>query len=405
MSASERRTLSSRIPELSSVVRQLECAGAGSAIPLLHVEFCDLDSRRTSAGLRKFRAACKQATAAALKAAVGSILRQNDLVAAGRGGQWFIAVLIGRDIRAKDAGTIDADLGLAAERLRQNVQTALHALVAGNAAGSRVAVRCGWNIFEPASAADGDVREALRHAIRGAALVGRVEERRALVLSAVTHELRTPLTSIIGYTERLQSDTTTSKQRSHWLAIIAEEARRLHRLTEGLIDVGAWSAGGLHLRLVSCALRPIADAALQTVADRASEKKVRLTISGDARAQVDRDRVLQILINVLDNALRHTPPGARIAVRLSRNGALAKVEVCDGGPGFSNETRLAGATPFSAGSNGKTGLGLAIADVLVKAHGGRLKLGAGNGNGGLVSVTLPLEKGANRRVAGANTRL
>ncbi|MDQ6779795.1 MAG: ATP-binding protein [Candidatus Eremiobacteraeota bacterium] len=405
MSASERRTLASRIPELSSVARQLQRTRAGSAIPLLYVEFCNLDSRRTSAGVRKFRAACKQATAAALKAAVGSILRQNDLVAAGRGGQWFIAVLIGRDIRAKDAGTIDADLGLAAERLRQNVQTALHALVAGNAAGPRVAVRCGWNVFEPASAADSDVREALRHAIRGAALVGRVEERRALVLSAVTHELRTPLTSIIGYTERLQSGTTTLTQRAHWLAIIAEEARRLHRLTEGLIDVGAWSAGGLHLRLARCALRPIADAALKSLADRARDKKVRLTISGDAIARVDRDRVLQILINLLDNALRHTPPGARIGVRVSRNGALALIEVRDGGPGFSSEARSAGATPFSAGSNGKTGLGLAIADVLVKAHGGRLKLGGSNGSGGLVSVTLPLEKAANIRVAGANTRL
>ncbi|HLW38020.1 MAG TPA: HAMP domain-containing sensor histidine kinase, partial [Candidatus Eremiobacteraceae bacterium] len=282
------------------------------------------------------------------------------------------------------------------------IQRELHRLSGENAA--RVVVRCGWNVFEPALA--GDVLEGLRHAIRGAALVARVEERRALVLSAVTHELRTPLTSIIGFSERLQTERATRGQQARWLGTIAEEARRLHRLADGLIDIGAWSAGGLKLRLAACSLRSVANDAARVIAERAKQRGVPIIVAGRARVIADRDRLFQVVINLLENALRHTPGGRSIRVHIRGSRRQATLTIRDGGPGFSAAERAAAGTPFSAGPEGKTGLGLAIARILIEAHGGELRLGGGKAQGGLVSVTLPLEQNAApRRVAGANIRL
>lgn len=407
MTAPERRALASRIPGLAAIAPQLQRAARRSrAIPLLYVEFVDLDE--SNAKPAAFRAACKQATAAALKSSLGTVLRRHDLVAAGRGGRWFIAALTGRQLRSGSARSLDADLGLAAERLRLALHTALQHLGTGSLPVGRVGVRCGWNVLEPARA--DEVLGALRHAIRGAALVARVEERRALVLAAVTHELRTPLTAIIGFTERLQAARVSPAQRSHWLGMVAAEGRRLHRLIDGLIDVGAWNAGGLQLRPMPCAVQSVVRRAVTALAPEARRRSVRLRVSGAARASIDPERLLQILINLLDNAVRHSPSGKQVDTQIRTDGSHVIICVRDSGPGFSRAQRAAVGAPFRAGTNGKTGLGLAISKILAEAHGGYLELG-NRASGGSVSVVLPLERpdpaGRDHRNvrAGANRRL
>jgi signal transduction histidine kinase len=383
----ERRAWDSRLPELTSLSDKL-CAfsRAGRALPLLFIEFSHIGPRaqRSAAG---FERACKQAIAATLKAAVGTQLRKHDLVASGAGGHWFIVLLTGSSARRTQ--TADADIGAAAERLRRTVQQAVSRPDGDRArAATRVGVRCGWNVLEPV-----DVHrplEALRHAIRGAALVGRVEARRAIMLAAVTHELRTPLTAIIGFAERLcDPEATNARQRLRYASIIGAEGRRLQRLSEGLIDAGAWTAGGLQLHLQRRDLRPIADAAVTAVKDRAEKRSLKIIVEGNASAQVDRDRLLQILTNLLDNALRHSPEGASIKLRLGARRDGCFISVTDQGRGFSLRARRALGMPFGATADGGTGLGLAISNILVEAHGGALALG-GRGGGGRVTVSLPV---------------
>jgi signal transduction histidine kinase len=356
-------------------------------LPLLYVEFSH-DERARRTRVRSLHAAYKQATAAALKSSVGSILRRGDLVAAGAGRQWFVALLTARAPERKTFVS-DADLGVAAERLRQAVQRSLAQVQSerGNhEARPRVTVRCGWNVLEPVDPKR--PLEALRHAVRGAAVVARVEESRAGVLAAITHELRTPLTSIIGFADRLSSATLTNRARKRYLDIITEESNRLYRLTEGLIDIGAGLSGNLQLRMETHDLELLVQRAIEAVADVATRKKIAIRVSGGAAVVCDRDRFLQVLINLLDNAVRHSPERSRIDVSIQKSGKLCKLTVSDRGPGFAPSMRRAVWRPFERGPDGKVGLGLAISRILVEGHGGKVEIG-GARSGGRVSVTLP----------------
>ena len=171
------------MPDLCDVAGRLaSLARSRPAVPLLYIEFANAEGTKT-ASARKLQAQHKQAIAAALKASLGTVLRKEDLAAAGTGAQWFIALLIARARRRK-ALIADADLGVAAQRLRRTVERALAAMRGrvGRATTVRQeghAVRCGWTVLE----LDGQSPlAALRQAVRGAAVVSRVEERRATVL-------------------------------------------------------------------------------------------------------------------------------------------------------------------------------------------------------------------------------
>lgn len=167
---------------------------------------------------------------------------------------------------------------------------------------------------------------------------------------------------------------------------------RLHRLAEGLIDVGSWSAGHLRLRTEPQSLAAIAGEASRAVADHAAKKQVTIEVSGDACAQVDHDRCLQIFINLLDNAVRYSPSGGGVDVILKQRGHECNAAVADKGPGFPPSIRLAGGKAFTAGRNGKVGLGLAIARLLVEAHSGTLSISKRR-RGSMVSITFPAGNG------------
>jgi len=386
----DRRHKPSRLPDLAALAAKLRTfAVRQRALPLLYIEFSARGPDTGAAALRR-AATYKQATARALKASVGSVLRKGDLVAAGSGGKWFIALLSARPPGTSPQSS-DVDLGVAAERLRLAVQRELARVqepVAGKATSAqRVRVRSGWNVLEPSE----NPLEALRHAVRGAALVARIEERRATVLAAVTHELRTPLTAIIGFAERLQAQPAAPR-RARYLDIIIDESKRLQRLAEGLIDIGSWTAGSLRLNCEEQTLRAIAQAAAQTAAERAAAKRVKILVRGDAAALIDHDRCLQICINLIDNAVRYSPQGGCVTVNLNGTSRVSTLSVADEGPGFSAPTRRTAGTAFGAGADGKVGLGLAIAKVLVLAHGGAMSIQKSATGGGMVSVTFPRRK-------------
>jgi signal transduction histidine kinase len=318
----------------------------------------------------------RRAIAAALKRALGTVLRKGDLVAAGPGAHWFVALLAARARRSK-VEISDADLGFAAERMRRTAALAL---------GSREAprVRCGWSVAE----LDGTpVVRSLAQSIRGAAVVARLEERRAVTLAALTHELRTPLTAIIGFAERLSEGDLDAERRLRALAIIVEEARRLARLTDELIDLGAWTAGHLRLRRSPCDLRALLTQAADALEQRAARKNVRVVVAGGGvtKLQVDKDRCLQVLVNLIDNAVRYAPAGSTVRATVDRTPSGGRIVISDNGPGFTRSARRALGRPFSAGADGRSGLGLAISKMIVDAHGGSLDVLPGRGGRVVVS--------------------
>ncbi|HEV2907944.1 MAG TPA: histidine kinase dimerization/phospho-acceptor domain-containing protein, partial [Candidatus Eremiobacteraceae bacterium] len=342
----ERRTAGSRIGELRSLgAPLLDLAATRRSAPLLYLELTGVD-RVPAKRRRALLSACKREVATALRGSVGSVLRRNDRVAAGSGARWFVALLVDRAVDAPARGSVnDADLGLIAGRLQAMVRSQLSALARRNGNTGEIGVIAGWTVIDPVSA-DRPL-DGLRQAIRGAAVVARVEAQRAHVLAAVTHELRTPLTAILGYAERLRDETDLDAvQRRQYGAIVAQEARRLHRLVETLIDAGAWTAGRLALAARPHSLRALARAAWASLAGTVPARRVRFTVRGDATPVVDAERIQQVFINLLDNAVRHSPAGGRVHMRIATRAGVTTINVEDEGAGFSKRAAAALGTPF-----------------------------------------------------------
>lgn len=369
-------------------------AHARRVAPLLYFELEGIAANADS----RIRGAARAAVARALHAAVGVSLRRDDLVVTGPAGRWFAALLLDRAVSAvARAAVSDADLGVVTGRLRAAIQASIDAAFTSNGhrtappvPTSPISVRAGWTIIEPRDA-HRPLAE-LRHALRGAAVVARVEERRALVLAAVTHELRTPLTSIVGFAEQLRDGALKDARKAkRSIAVITDEARRLSRLVDGLIDAGAWQAGRLVLRRRRSDLRAVALKAAKLLGEQARARRVRVVVRGRATADVDPDRLLQMCFNVIDNAVRHAR--SRVAVNVTRRRDGTDVTVTDDGSGFDPAMGGRLGTPFGVGTNGRVGLGLAIASMLAAAHGGAIVFGARRGGGASVGIKLPRASG------------
>jgi signal transduction histidine kinase len=203
------------------------------------------------------------------------------------------------------------------------------------------------------------------------------------VVATVSHELRTPLTSIRGFVELLIDTTGTSldDEQIRMLKTIDRNSSQLLAVTEDLLDD---SSRGLHLRVqfVDTDLCVLAAEAIELMAATAQGKNVRLSLAADHPVFVhgDASRLHQLLANLLSNALKFSPEGGQVEVRVRGLTTLATLEVLDLGPGvppeerdqlFERFYRLASTT--DPGIPG-TGLGLAIAKTVVEAHKGTIEI-------------------------------
>ncbi|WP_117238430.1 sensor histidine kinase [Thermus sediminis] len=207
------------------------------------------------------------------------------------------------------------------------------------------------------------------------------------VLAAVSHELKTPLTSVRALAEILEAHhDLPEEERRRFTALLSKEAARLSRLVEEVLAYARLQAG-LPLRLQATDLRALAEEALALVQPLAQEKRVIMEVHlEEARALTDRDRVLQVLLNLLQNALRHAQ--SRVCLELRHEGKEALFRVQDDGPGVPEDLRPWVFEPFQSFAGG-TGLGLYLARRLVEALGGRIFLE--KGEGASFAFTLPLE--------------
>jgi PAS domain S-box-containing protein len=241
----------------------------------------------------------------------------------------------------------------------------------------------------------------------GAVLIFRdITERRRLqrtkdeFLAMVSHELRTPLTSILGWAAIMRSRRLRSEETSHALEVIERNARAEAALVESLLDLSRLNAGKLkpeseRMNLTSVvvtaadSLKPSADArGINLDAEVPPEP---LFIVGDGA------RLQQVFSNLISNAIKFTPSGGRIHVRLSRKDSRAVIQVADNGEGISLEflphvfDRFRQAESATARAHGGLGLGLAIVRELVQAHGGTVTAESpGKGRGSTFTVTLPI---------------
>jgi two-component system phosphate regulon sensor histidine kinase PhoR len=227
----------------------------------------------------------------------------------------------------------------------------------------------------------------------------RLEQVRTEFIANVSHELRTPLTAIQGYLETLLGGALEEREHARRFVEIAfRHTERLGRLLNDLTDLSNIELGKVSLRLAPTPLRPLVDAGLELVAARARDGGVTLHAEVDPAiaVQADHDRLLQILINLVDNSVKYTPAGGRVTVRARAAGdGRVELGVSDTGIGIPRADlpriteRFYRVDKARSRELGGTGLGLAIVKHLVLAHGGDLAIESEEGRGTTVRVLLP----------------
>ena len=225
------------------------------------------------------------------------------------------------------------------------------------------------------------------------------ERARRDFVSVVSHELRTPLTSIRASLELIESGRfgTLPPQVGRLVGIAAKNTDRLVRLAGDVVDLHQMRRGRLHLRLDKITLPEIVDQAVQAVQDVAERAAVPIDVSCTelAHLHVDADRLVQVVTNLLVNALRVSPRGEPVSVTCGLTGMRAELAVRDHGPGIPQGQLDEIFEPFvqfempNQRLTGSAGIGLAIANGIVEAHGGRLHARPAAGGGSVFEVSLP----------------
>jgi signal transduction histidine kinase len=216
----------------------------------------------------------------------------------------------------------------------------------------------------------------------------------------VSHELRTPLTAVKGTIETLRDGAVDDAEvRDRFLETIENETDRLIRLVNDLLILSRADSEALNLRRESVSLAQLVAGVVDRLASRAEAHGVVLQVQADAGsplAWADPDRVEQVLVNLLDNAVKYSHPGGTVTISVSAaQDQTALVQVRDEGIGIrADDLPRVGGRFFRADkarsrTEGGSGLGLAIAEALVHAHGGHLWLESQEGVGTTVSFTLP----------------
>ena len=231
----------------------------------------------------------------------------------------------------------------------------------------------------------------------------RLEQVRTEFVANVSHELRTPLTAIQGYLETLLDGALEEPQHARkFLEIVFRHTERLGRLTDDLTDLSNIELGRISLRIEPTDLTEVTESALAIIQPRAGSGRV--TVKANLPADMpevlaDRDRLAQILINLVDNAVKYTPAGGHVWVEAQRlSSGMVEVAVRDTGVGVPKADlprlteRFYRVDKARSRELGGTGLGLAIVKHLVLAHGGDLGIESELWKGTTVRFTLPTGK-------------
>ena len=227
-----------------------------------------------------------------------------------------------------------------------------------------------------------------------------VESNRRRLLADLGHEARTPITVLDGHLEAIEDGIITPDEEV--VALLREQTRRLSRLTEDINAISAAEEGQLRLapeRMDTRDLVALADRAVRMAFDAKGVQLIVPPVPAGLPILVDPERLVQVLVNLLQNALRHNRPGSSVRLRAgrARRSATVQIAVSDDGDGilavhlphiFERFYRVDTARDRDAGG---TGIGLAIAKAIVESHGGEIHAAsAGAGRGAVFTVTLPV---------------
>jgi signal transduction histidine kinase len=230
----------------------------------------------------------------------------------------------------------------------------------------------------------------------------RVEQMKNDFVLTVSHELRTPVTVVKGFAEMLTAQRKGLSSRQFEAAeVLAESAGQLQKMINDLLDLARSDAGKLRIEPEPTPVRPLAQRIGRQMRPHFDGKDQRFTVTVEKDLpEVDADggRIAQVLANLLTNANKYAPEGARVRLNASRVGEEIEFAVSDNGPGLDEEQldhvfdRFWRADSGETQSVGGTGLGLAIAKSLVELHGGAISASSAPGKGATFRFVLPISK-------------
>ena len=226
----------------------------------------------------------------------------------------------------------------------------------------------------------------------------RADQLKTRLLSIASHDLKNPVATVMGGLLELRESAPEEKEFIDGLLV---ESERMLALIRDLLDLAALENGQLRLSPAALDLVPLVGDVVTTQQPRARVKQIELRLDpasvGAARVQGDANRLRQVLVNLVDNALKFTPPGGAVTVALKQADAQIEVSITDTGPGMTPEDMANLFTPFASlsakptGGEKSTGLGLSICHELVAMHRGRLDVRSVPGAGATFAVVLPAD--------------
>ena len=226
----------------------------------------------------------------------------------------------------------------------------------------------------------------------------RLSALRADFVSLVSHELRSPMAAVIGAARTLQERwrNLSPDQREAFLALIADETNRLAILIGDVLHTSQIEAGTFSYSFADVDLGRLVEDAVATAAIGQDEVHLRASVSSSLpNIRADRERLRQVLSNLIENAIKYSPSGEEVEVRAQREDGAVRISVVDHGPGIPHDQQRLifekfGRADVAGGSKPGTGLGLFIARSIAEAHGGTIEVRSSPDAGSTFTLTLPV---------------
>jgi len=344
------------LPPLAAFARRLHGPRDGT-LPVLVARLPELERVAWRRGLRPARRLERRAATAFARAA-GVVLRADDVLAHDAGSDVFVAALAAGTRGRASAVPVDA-------------RSALARIAAALESATGMAVLTGWTTVghaDDVTAIDEIVERALARGVQ--------ERERYAFFSALGHELRTPLSSIRGYLETLLDEGVDAETGRRFLRIAHDESLRMTRLIEGMFEISLLDMRDTGRPPATGSVSEALEAARDACAANAAARKVGIAIENAApvRVGIDTDWLTLVLVNLIDNAVKHGRPGGGVFVSVDVSGRFVRVTVDDDGPGIAAAERE---RVFAFGERAETeaqgsGIGLALVRLLLERAGGRV---------------------------------
>jgi len=221
----------------------------------------------------------------------------------------------------------------------------------------------------------------------------RLEQARREFIANVSHELRTPLTTILANTKGIIDGVIREKETEDYLKVNIEETKRLSLLVNELIELSTLEKGNIKLDKQRTDISQLIESILKQMELKAREKNLKLDFNIQERIEgdIDKNRIKQVIINLIDNAIKYSPEGGEIAVSLKEKNGILYIEISDSGCGIPRDhLPMIFERFYKVGKDKGVGIGLSLSKGIVQVHGGQIQVESEEGKGAKFIIKIPL---------------